>query len=193
MEPGHSLSSKQKADNDHLQSQLLRLKNNFREELPGRIHRIHDLLHELQTSLRSDTAGEPDADNLNLLYQHLHKLTGAAGTFGFWDLSHASRHMSDLVDNWLEHANVGPSESLDQLVELAHRLDASETPAVDAPLPQAQVPRQATRRIHIVDDDPEQADQLSLWLKEGGYEVELFHSITVFTDIYETRPAPPRI
>ena len=95
--------SKGKSTADELQQHLQQLSNAFavrlQVELPALAQNAERLLH----------AADPQEQlqHLQSLRDQLHKLAGAAGTFGFSSLGQRARELEQEADQWLETLQLG--------------------------------------------------------------------------------------
>jgi len=151
---------------------LSKLRNQFAEQLPARLDAIHAHFQRLELAPWQSAEAE-------VLRRLLHGLTGTAGTFGMHSVSNAAR----LVENRLAallKAQAAPTAAewkslgadLKRLDKLARiRLEAS-APSLIPPLVPARLNHAPL--IHLVEDDPEQAELLGRSLRDDGYRVEVF-------------------
>jgi len=148
--------------------QLQALHDSFRAQLPERIK----ALDTAWRGLARDGWNREAARRLRLL---LHSLTGSAGTFGFGDLSSASREAEIRLNALIEMAGAPSNAQLLQVTQLLGTL--KETAATEQPQPLTLPPRAsdaARNLIYLVDDDERFALNTSLQLRIFGYEVQTF-------------------
>ena len=164
---------------EELQKHLQQLSADFavrlRQELP-------QLAHNAQLLLRS---GEP-AEQLQHLYklrEQLHKLAGAAGTFGFGPLGLRARELEQQADQWLQALQQGQLSladfclGLEQLAQLPVDAEAAPEQALAAPPLKAVTPNAGARRIYILEDQLAIGENMRLTLNNFGYHAEHFSRI----------------
>jgi two-component system, cell cycle sensor histidine kinase and response regulator CckA len=160
--------------------ELLALRQQFVQRLPGRLDDVDQLYRRLSSS-----AWEPvEVENLHRM---VHSLTGTAGTFGLPALSVAARELESLLAALLRQTTA-PSDgdwlAVGAGVERLRcaqglRSDASPQPVpttAPATVPTAATPPSASPSplIHLVQDDLGRAEQIADQLHEAGYRVRVF-------------------
>ncbi|MDX1755259.1 MAG: response regulator [Marinobacter sp.] len=175
--------------------QLARLRQNFLAELPQRVDAIQTALLDLRESLDQRDISQVLA-GLEQLHQRLHKLIGAAGTFGVARVSAKARQMSDLVDETFRASSWPSQKRINQLRQLTEELRQCQQPPfepdtgfseIDAPLSQAP---KSHCTAHVVDDDPIQVELIRSTLSKAGYQVEVFSAVTVYADLFVSLERP---
>lgn len=144
--------SKGKSTADELQQHLQQLSNAFavrlQVELPALAQNAERLLH----------AADPQEQlqHLQSLRDQLHKLAGAAGTFGFSSLGQRARELEQEADQWLETLQQEQqslqdfSHSLQQLALQQFQAERGQEAATRAVKPPR--PNSSARRIYILED-----------------------------------------
>ncbi|GAA3578095.1 hypothetical protein GCM10022265_28500 [Marinobacter xestospongiae] len=135
--------------------------------------------------------------NLETLHQRLHKLIGAAGTFGVSRVSLIARDMAELVNDSFRNSGRPSQEKITQLITMADDLLQqqfeqgmfSDTP-VSSTKQSVNRARQRGIVAHVVDDDPMQVELIQHSLKKNGYTVEVFNSVMVYADLFDRLPEP---
>ena len=173
-----------------LRSKIARLREQFIEQMPGR---VEEALHHLAI-LRVDPNQSDTAANL---HRFLHSIKGTGNSFGFAELGAIAASGEHLAARLLEEpANVS-AVFWDELAEVLARIVLSSETLRHQGLSSSQeqeVPRfelapvddsesAGGRLIYICDDDPLQVEQLATQLQCFGY-----HPVT-FTDPAELRLA----
>ncbi len=164
---------------EELQKHLHQLSADFavrlRQELPQLAHNAQLLLH----------SGEP-AEQLQHLYnlrEQLHKLAGAAGTFGFGPLGLRARELEQQADQWLQALQQGQlsladfCHGLEQLARLPIDAEAAPEQALATPPLKAVIPSASARRIYILEDQLAIGENMRLTLNNFGYHAEHFSRI----------------
>ncbi|MBU4236056.1 MAG: diguanylate cyclase [Proteobacteria bacterium] len=178
-EQRHSLSSK-----------IARLRDQFIEQMPGR---MEEALHHL-AMLRVDPNQRATAANL---HRFLHSIKGTGNSFGFEELGSIAASGEHLVARLLEMPLNVSAPFWDELAEVLARIvlntetlrqqGASSSQEHDVPrfemAPIDDSEGDGGRRIYICDDDPLQVEQLATQLQCFGY-----HPVT-FTDPAELHTA----
>lgn len=166
-----------KSSAEQLQQHLQRLSDSFalrlQEELPALGQSAEQLLH----------AADPQAQlqHLQSLHERLHKLAGAAGTFGFSSLGQRARVLEQEAEHWLatlqqeQQSLQDFAHSLQQLATQVFHAEPEQTPAsVPASLNK---PAQSERRIYILEDQLAVGENMRLTLNNFGYQAEHFTHI----------------
>jgi diguanylate cyclase (GGDEF)-like protein len=160
---------------EQLQQHLQRLSDSFalrlQEELPALGQSAEQLLH----------AADPQAQlqHLQSLHERLHKLAGAAGTFGFSSLGQRARVLEQEAEHWLatlqqeQQSLQDFAHSLQQLATQVFHAEPEQPPA-PAPLNK---PAQSERRIYILEDQLAVGENMRLTLNNFGYQAEHFTRI----------------
>lgn len=166
--------SKGKSAADHLQQQLQQLSNAFalrlEQELPALGEGAERLLH----------AADPQQQLQNLRDQ-LHKLAGAAGTFGFSSLGQRARELEQEADQWLatpqqkQQSLQGFSHRLQQLAHQQFQAEPRQKLVTQAIKPSQ--PHSNARRIYILEDQLAIGETMRLTLNNFGYHAEHFSRI----------------
>ncbi|MDP2441399.1 PAS domain-containing protein [Rhodoferax sp.] len=166
---------------------LAELRQQYLDQLPVRLDALR--FHYQQLSLSAWQPAQAEA-----LHRLLHGLTGSAGTFGLQSLSDAARQLEIRLAALIQ-AGTAPDEApwqaidsgLERLDRLARMRLRSDAPNLTPP---AEVPR-FTRSplIHLVEDDPTQAEHLSRILRDDGYRVQVFTTPSDFRAAYAVTDA----
>ncbi len=167
------------------------LQRQFVVTLPSRIAALHAQYQKL--NLSSWQIAE-----VRILHHQLHSLIGSAGTFGMQSLSAAARQleirlktMVDVEDAPDADAWRGIGAELRRIEQLAHSWidtgrDNLEPPRAEPCLDRAVL-------VHLVEDDPEQAEYLSRALRDDGYQVRVFTALDDFRSAHATAGRPDAI
>lgn len=162
------------ADADSLQQQLALLAQLFAERLETDLPEIAASAALIQNS----APGESRQAHLLQLRQQLHKLAGAAGTFGFAELGQKARELELQAAAWLSAGVIdesvwpGYSQRLSQLPQLANPQPV-EPPAAES-AQTAVAAGDGTQRIAILEDDAEMGRSIELTLRNFGYAAQWF-------------------
>ena len=155
-----------------IQARLQALRDSYTAQLPTKIGEIRSLWQRL--------AAQPDPEDLKTLHRLVHSLTGSGATFGYSELSAASRVLEQCLNQVVTHGQALDG-SCQQRVE--DYLKAIETlastgrgAAQEESLVLARVLNDDVENhvIYVVDDDAQQVEGLSLQLRHFGYEVHNF-------------------
>ena len=169
--------SKGKSAADDLQQHLQRLSNAFalrlQEELPALGQDAERLLHAADQ--------HEQLQHLQSLRDQLHKLAGAAGTFGFSSLGQRARELEQEADQWLQTLQQEQQSlqdfisNLQQLATQQYQAESNQAPATRA----AKAPRPSSnaRRIYILEDQLAIGENMRLTLNNFGYQAEHFTRI----------------
>ncbi|TWC32784.1 response regulator receiver modulated diguanylate cyclase [Pseudomonas sp. SJZ079] len=160
-----------------LQRHLQLLGEQFAERLAQELPELANKAQQLQ-----------QADDQNSQRQHLlslrdqlHKLAGAAGTFGFVSLGQGARELEQQAIRWLD-ALQQEQQGLHDLIAGLHQLSqqqfhielAQENPHAT---PKTSKSNSATHRIYILEDEPAIGENMRLTLSNFGYQAEHFTRI----------------
>lgn len=160
--------------------------------------RIPDKLDQLDTSWNTIKAG--DIGQLPQFHQLVHSLTGAGATFGFVELSRASRTLEQVLQTLLA-AGTGPGKAqCTQISDLLLQMHENAKPAPNAEIncmpgtedastreyPQAE----DNRLIYLIEDDTLLAEHLATQIRHFGYTVQTFtHTENARKSIQKNMPA----
>jgi two-component system, cell cycle sensor histidine kinase and response regulator CckA len=166
-----------------LPPELLALRQQFVQRLPGRLNEIQQLFERV--------ARAPwDAGEVQTLHRLVHSITGTAGTFGLHALSMVARELEHRLAELVER-NAAPVDGTwrviaDGVVQL-RRVGASDEPAwaaptmagtpSDQPVAPAQTAVRPSPLIHLVQDDHERAERMVEQLVDAGYRVRRFDDL----------------
>jgi len=157
---------------------LAGLRRQFTDQLSTRLQTIRDQFRRLDPAAWR-------VEDLEAVHRLVHGLTGSAGTFGMQSVSDVARVLEVRLAALLK-TGIPPDAAawtaiaadMDRLYELARiRLEAN-APSLKPPAAPARLDRSPL--IHLVEDDPAQADHLSQALREDGYRVSVFAEPAAF-------------
>ena len=168
--------AEQHTPTSELQRQLQLLGEQFAE-------RLAQELPELASKARLLQAGDQQAQlqQLRSLRDQLHKLAGAAGTFGFASIGHRAHELEQQAIHWLESLRLkdqGLQEFIQQLQQFAAQSVQSE-PAPNSPARQqaSLKPETDVHCIYILEDETSIGENMRLTLGNFGYHAEHFSRI----------------
>ncbi|KPJ92801.1 MAG: hypothetical protein AMJ53_08675 [Gammaproteobacteria bacterium SG8_11] len=164
-------------------AKLLALKKAYMDQLPDRLAQIQSQWQTVQHN--------PGDERYEELYRAVHSLAGSAGTFGFMRLSQLCRETELQLKQW----NTQPQD-IDLVSRIDHLLQqvkagivevsiapAEEAgPSSDSPAPLAI----AERKICVLEEDAEFAEEISKQLQHFGYEVVVYSDCRQATASAET-------
>ncbi|MEE4250255.1 MAG: PAS domain-containing protein [Alcanivoracaceae bacterium] len=167
------------------------LQRQFVVTLPSRIAALHAQYQKL--NLSSWQTAE-----VRILHHQLHSLIGSAGTFGMQSLSVAARQVETQLKTIVDIEAAPDADAwgaigaeLTRIEQLAHsRIDTGGgylEPSRAEPCPER------APIVHLVEDDPEQADYLSRALRDDGYQVRVFTALDDFRSAQATAGRPDAI
>lgn len=157
----------------HLQLLSAQFAERLAQELP-------ELANKAQL-LRDASDQESQRQHLLSLRDQLHKLAGAAGTFGFVSLGQRAQALEQQAIRWLE-ALQQEQQGLHDLIAGLHQLSQQQfqieleqksPPAA----PQTSKSNSATHCIYILEDEPAIGENMRLTLSNFGYQAEHFTRI----------------
>lgn len=138
-----------------------------------------EVFARLAAALHTADSDSARQQHFNTLYLEIHRLAGAAGTFGLFEISESavevdrfmSRARKDNQILSLEFSKqlVGAVAELEKIIRQILSLTAAERPATNAA-----ASSRRNQPIFIVEDDLQQAERVQLALSDAGYHTELF-------------------
>jgi diguanylate cyclase (GGDEF)-like protein len=166
------------------QDQLTELRRSYLEQLPRQTA-------EIAAAWRCCAGSGWDAEQLRALLLQVHSMVGAAATYGYHQISDAARRVEQLLAEGAPEQHRARLEALiDALAEAVRRTEdggAAPTPGRAAA---CQQPEDVTRRLLLVDDDPQVARELEAQLQLFGYAVSGITSLAELPRALEQlRPA----
>ncbi|MCR4508135.1 diguanylate cyclase [Pseudomonas sp. 32.2.56] len=170
--------SKGHSPTDELQQRLQQLSGAFaqrlQDELPALGRNAERLLHSADP--------QEQLQHLQTLRDQLHKLAGAAGTFGFSSLGQRARELEQEADQWLETLQQEQqslqdfSRSLQQLARQQFQAEHNPEPATRNSRNNPR-PNSSARRIYILEDQRSIGENMRLTLNNFGYQAEHYTRI----------------
>ena len=167
---------KQASQSDFNQ-QLASLREEYVQHLPTELASLELLANALPNSESAQT-------DLQQLHGHLHKISGASGTFGLPELGTQARTLELRIQNWLETASGKRDPSAYQLLasniaELSNYIkpiQPAQTPLqVNAPAPASN--SEHVIKLLLISSDIKLSSDLSQQLESFGYQVEVCPTI----------------
>lgn len=160
-----------------LQQRLQQLSSAFAQRLQDELPALGRNAERLQH------AADPQEQqqHLQTLRDQLHKLAGAAGTFGFSSLGQRARELEQEADQWLETLQQEQqslqdfSRSLQQLARQQFQAEHSQEHATQSS--RSPRPSSSARRIYILEDQRSIGENMRLTLNNFGYQAEHFTRI----------------
>ncbi len=152
-----------------LQEQLAQLEQQFGERLQADLTDLATLAQDLQQTRATASR------RLVMLSirERLHRLAGAAGTFGFAKLGERARQLEQRADRWLDSAKPG-SRAAEAFARAVLQL-AGETPGQErdgaAELPEHHEEPAPGCRIYLMKADPVAGASMAVTLRNFGYLV----------------------
>jgi len=152
-----------------LQEQLAQLEQQFGERLQADLTDLAALAQDLQQTRATASR------RLVMLSirERLHRLAGAAGTFGFAKLGERARQLEQRADRWLDSAKPG-SRAAEAFARAVLQL-AGETPGQErdgaAELPEHHEEPAPGCRIYLMKADPVAGASMAVTLRNFGYLV----------------------
>lgn len=158
-----------------LSEKLAELQAGYLARLPAELAILQSLGEELR-------GGERDRANLEALYQRLHKLAGAGGSFGLAELSAAARVLEQRIKCWLDGdlalLDIASLRSLvEDLAALYTTVSGAEPAQQYSTVPDAVSVAGKILTIWMVEDDIELGRLLMHQLESFNYKVRLFEHI----------------
>lgn len=92
------------------------LRQNYKSLLPKKLKALCDMLRDYQEDML-------DIDKLNNLTNHIHKLSGSAGTYGFSELGKKIRSFEILITKEIQNSGCITTETLNFIINEINTLD----------------------------------------------------------------------
>ena len=151
---------------DQLRAQLKQLSDSFRQRLRAELPALRDQAVELASS--------PDihSQTLQAMRDHLHKLAGSAGTFGFPELGRHARELEALASRCLQQGYAG--DGAQRLADGIARLERlSLEPQQELSLSDEAIPVNCQARcIQVLEANRDLAVRMAQTLESFGYRVQ---------------------
>jgi diguanylate cyclase (GGDEF)-like protein len=167
-------------DPGDLQTKLKVLSDTYAAQLPEKLERLEQALSQLSHTVWYE-------QNFQTLLRLVHNLIGSGKTFGFISLSDTSRKLETYLRQLAQVKAVLSEDqrnlilnSIRELHQAAQRRDAPVDQSGLIAVVQAGQNAVAARRIFVVEDDHEFADELKVQLGYFGYEVSVFNTLKDF-------------
>ena len=168
-----------------LQEKLRELRVAYAAQLPEKIRQIEECWAKTQARW--------DEEALQTLHRMVHSLTGSGATFGFAELSVATRVLAEDINGILKQKTPASQEQCANLQRQIAALRQQTTLAPDSSPDGseggvADFPPTSTgsKRVVVVEDEIEVAQDLALHLGYFGYEVKVFNRLAEFRQGIET-------
>jgi diguanylate cyclase (GGDEF)-like protein len=167
-------------DLEETRRQLQQLRDEYSSRLAQRID-------EIEAGLEALASPDCSHDDLQHVFRDIHKLSGSAGTFGFSQLTKQTRYMEVLLKECLDNGTIPETRIISLLLDLADQLreligsgPEGELPGLNTEPPAALVVLEADAKlkVYIVEDDPDQGNELAIQLSHFGYDASLFADAT---------------
>lgn len=169
------------ADPIELQAKLELLCDAYAAQLPEKLKQLEQMWEQL---LQNGWDGE----GFQTLHCMVHSLTGSGKTFGFSSLSDAARNLEEhlkqiaqaktaLNEDQRQHIHTLISE-LRQAADYREALFSDQAGLIAVAPPNHDA--LSLRRIFVLEDEPEQAEELKVQLGYFGYEVTVFNTLADF-------------
>ncbi len=168
-------------DPGELQAKLIALSDAFAEQLPEKLKNLQQSLIQL-----SDTLW--DKHGFEAFIRLVHGLIGSSQTFGFTELSDEARNLEAYLKTLAQAKAVLNKEQRKHISEAIQKIrqaalhrdaalgDQSGLIAITQPAQDAAAPR----RIFVVEDELELAEELKIQLGYFGYDVSVFNTLENF-------------
>jgi diguanylate cyclase (GGDEF)-like protein len=174
------------APTSELQHQLQLLSEKFAARLT---QELPELASKAQLLLAADS--ETQLQQLRSLRDQLHKLAGAAGTFGFASIGQRARDLEQQATHWLESQRLKDQDLqafIDQLQQFAAQSVQNDTaPSNPVPLRSSLKAETDTHCIYILEDEISVGENMRLTLGNFGYHAEHFSRIADFDAALQRR------
>lgn len=171
------------------QEKLKALNDGYAAQLPGKLKQIKQAWEQI-----NDSAW--DEDGFKNLHHLVHGLSGSGKTFGFKMLSEVAHVLEEYLKQLKKARQVlGPEQRI-QVQELISELQQVSSHRENSPNTQDELIAIARfseyppplRRIFVVEDNHQFAEELQIHLSYFGYEVSVFHKLKDFRTAMKNTP-----
>jgi diguanylate cyclase (GGDEF)-like protein len=158
---------------------LQKLRRDYAAKLPATLQQLLQLSEQLSREARS---GEVSPESFQPLHHALHKLAGAAGSFGFNELSVQARVQESKAQLW----QAGEPYTNDDIAELHHAIgqlplyaqkQAPASGTIHTGVSQQPQAALEDHVIYLLEDDVDLAAKLQLALGNFGYRVQHYATL----------------
>jgi multidomain signaling protein FimX len=173
-----------------LEETLKFLRADYASKLPAALQAIDEVWQQLQMNWQIPILEE--------LHAKVHRIAGAAGSFGFPELGRAAKELEVFLQELHHYAHPATNAEFkticDALILIRNlaetptqaTLSVSETPLVLSSTPPAKRPK--GKLVYLCDDDKELADYIAVHLRHHGYEVIIFNTVDELPFAAKQRP-----
>lgn len=170
-----------------LQAKLKLLSNAYAVQLPEKLQEITQTWNKLSQA-------QWDHESYKAMHCMVHSLSGSGRTFAFSALSEAARNLEKYLKHIGETTQVLGTEQRDQvnglLAELKNSLNQQDKPGDNEQgetIPAGDTAVLA-KRVFVVEDDVQLAEELKTQLSYFGYQVSVFHTLNEFRSFMRLKP-----
>jgi diguanylate cyclase (GGDEF)-like protein len=168
-------------DPEKLQAKLISLSETYAMQLPDKLKNIEQSLTQLSHTVWDDSGFET-------FLRLVHGLIGSSQTFGFATLSEVARNLEAYLGPIAQMKTALSKDQRNHILNAIQELhqaalDGNATLADQSGMIAIMQPDQeavAPRRIFVVEDERELAEELKVQLGYFGYDVSVFHSLEDF-------------
>lgn len=162
----------------NIQFRLQRVRQSYLNELPEKLHR----LHELWTGIKSDRFSDDSKPRQEEFFTIVHSLGGSGATFGFDSLTNTARPLEKLFTQLKNHRPV-EQEHLAQIDTLITVLDETvrsiirqpgEFKTLDFSIQEESQKQSESNLVYILDSDLLMAEGLAAQLRTRNFQTVLF-------------------
>lgn len=165
------------------------IRHNYLKELPNKLQEIYDLFENIKSE---DFALE----KIKTLYRLAHNLVGSGATFGCIDVSDTAGELTNALERYIDNAEFYPSkkeiENIDRIIShlmqyaLSNELQITNTKPNMAD-EKDDFASQNDANIYILDKDKTLLSELSIYLENFGYTLNIFEDIKSFKKAIDTK------
>ncbi|MEY3218667.1 MAG: hypothetical protein RIT27_24 [Pseudomonadota bacterium] len=178
------------SEENTLEETLKILRADYATKLPAALQAIDEVWQQLEINWQTPTLEE--------LHGKVHRIAGAAGSFGFPELGLAAKELEVFLQELHHYPHPATNNELqkinDALISIRHlaQLSASSTVVmVETPAPISSTitnKRSKGKLIYLCDDDKELANFIATHLRHHGYEVVIFNAVDELPFASKQRP-----
>lgn len=169
-----------KENDANLEATLKSIEEGYAARLPER-------LAKMQAALEHCRANPADPAMLEALQQHLHTLSGSAGTFGFAQLGTRATELEMLIARFLSQMPLQAQDVLPVLDAVQNMLRQAAAGPDTPPLQTAATEGNATHLVYLVHDNESTAKDIATQLEYFGYAVQVIDDLPKLEAAIEAR------
>jgi len=180
------------SEENALEETLKMLRADYTAKLPAALQAIEEIWQHLQNNWQTPILEE--------LHAKVHRIAGAAGSFGFPELGHVAKELEVFLQELHHYPHPAADEerkTINDALILIRSKAQFPAPLISNPV-EKETPdpissvstnkRSKGKLIYLCDDDKELADYIAAHLRHHGYEVVIFNTVDDLPFASKQRP-----